>query len=611
MEIAAERVSRSTSIQRALLVVGMCLGCLVCVAPATAAVGDLTPFGCVGEFVTGPPGCIGDEGLENPNFVTVSPDGKNVYVTSFISSAVVQFERVAGGGLRPIGCVGNTGVGEHGPPGCIGSEGLDDAHGLAVSPDGKNAYVSSVKSNAVVLFERVSGGGLKPIGCVGNTGGKAPGPPSCIGSEGLEGAESIAVSPDGANVYVASGASNAVVQFERVTGGGLKPLGCVGNIGGKQLGPPSCIGSEGLEGADSIAVSPDGQNVYVVSEASKAVVLFERVAGGGLKPMGCVGNTGTGPPSCIGSDGLDRPESVAVSPDGRNVYVASGDNLVLFERVAGGGLKPIGCVGNSGTGAPSCIGSEGLAGADSVAVSPDGRNVYVAGSNSNAVVVFERFAGGGLRPMGCIGNVGTGPPGCIGSEGLTGASSIVVSPDGADAYATSATKGGAVVLFSRVTPPPAPGGGGPGPVTGKTTPNATTVATIGNRQLTLTIAGAGSCLVRPGPLRAQLGSSVLAGSKAPALRFRRAAVFIDRGVKHKHHRTVRRHGRRVTITTITYTPNAVVTTLPVGVSLRLAGLASGTHTLRVVYHFQETIRRHGRRVTVPVVKTQTLKFMIC
>ncbi len=151
--------------------------------------------------------------------------------------------------------------------------------------------------------------------------------------------------------------------------------------------------------------------------------MFRRAPNGDLTPAGCIGNPGNGPHSCIGADGLDGADSVAVSPDGKSVYVASFTSgaVVVFRRAANGDLTPAGCIGNSGTGPPSCIGADGLQGADSVAVSPDGKSVYVASFLSEAVVVFRRAANGDLTPAGCIGNSGTGPPSCIGADGLDGA----------------------------------------------------------------------------------------------------------------------------------------------------------------------------------------------
>ena len=88
-----------------------------------------------------------------------------------------------------------------------------------------------------------------------------------------------------------------------------------------------------------------------------------------------------------GVDGLDGAYSVTVSPDGKHVYAAGrADNAVaVFSR-------------NSSTGALTYVemqkdglnGVDGLNGAYSVAVSPDGKHVYATGHRENAVAVFSR-----------------------------------------------------------------------------------------------------------------------------------------------------------------------------------------------------------------------------
>ena len=81
-------------------------------------------------------------------------------------------------------------------------------------------------------------------------------------------------------------------------------------------------------------------------------------------------------------------------------------------------------------------------------------------------------------------------------------------------YVTSRAKGGAVSLFSRTLPPPAVEGVNSTPLSpgnpGTSAADHTTISTVGNLALTLTISGSSSCLVRPGPLQAQLRSSVIA-----------------------------------------------------------------------------------------------------
>jgi hypothetical protein len=78
-----------------------------------------------------------------------------------------------------------------------------------------------------------------------------------------------------------------------------------------------------------------------------------------------------------------------------------------------------------------------------------------------------------------------------------------------------------------------------------------------------------------------------------------------------HRRIVRRHHRRISLTTVTYLANRTVSSLPATVSLKLAGLVTGMHTLRVKMVFRETVRRHGRRVTISVTRTLSQKFPVC
>ena len=131
------------------------------------------------------------------------------------------------------------------------------------------------------------------------------------------------VSPDGANVYVASEVSDAVAVFDRAADGQLVQkagtAGCISNTG---AGP--CADGTALDGANSVTVSPNGKSVYVTAtgfaseQQTTAVAIFDRAANGSLtqKPglAGCLSDTGVGP--CVDARALAAPMSVAVSPDG-------------------------------------------------------------------------------------------------------------------------------------------------------------------------------------------------------------------------------------------------------------------------------------------------------
>jgi DNA-binding beta-propeller fold protein YncE len=97
-----------------------------------------------------------------------------------------------------------------------------------------------------------------------------------------------------------------------------------------------------LDGAESITVSPDGTSAYVASTSDSAVAVFDRAGDGTLTqkpgPAGCISDSGAG--RCRDGTALDSRHSVAVSPDGQSVYVASAsrDAVAVFDRAPNGRL---------------------------------------------------------------------------------------------------------------------------------------------------------------------------------------------------------------------------------------------------------------------------------
>ena len=88
-------------------------------------------------------------------------------------------------------------------------------------------------------------------------------------------------------------------------------------------------GVASLQGAAEIALSPDGRHAYVAASNSNALVVLSRDDDSGTLTSIQVLLDGEN-----GVDGLNRANSVGVSPDGNHVYVAStGDNAVsVFSR---------------------------------------------------------------------------------------------------------------------------------------------------------------------------------------------------------------------------------------------------------------------------------------
>ncbi|HLB22388.1 MAG TPA: hypothetical protein VK605_09755, partial [Solirubrobacteraceae bacterium] len=90
--------------------------------------------------------------------------------------------------------------------------------------------------------------------------------------------------------------------------------------------------------------------------------------------------------SCGGAAGLNSVAVVAVSGDGSSVYaIGSGAAAIFSRNPTTGALTETSCAVDNDSRCTSMPGLEGVSGA---ALSPDGRQVYVAASGSDAVMAF-------------------------------------------------------------------------------------------------------------------------------------------------------------------------------------------------------------------------------
>jgi streptogramin lyase len=166
-----------------------------------------------------------------------------------------------------------------------------------------------------------------------------------------------------------------------------------------------------------------------------------------------------------------------------------------------------------------------------------------------------------------------------------------------NAYGT--TFGNTLSFTTAASPPP------PAPAT------RTLHAKVGNQQITLTVPATTPCLAAGARLSLALSSTVIRGSKAAKLSFRRAAVFVDRGIRRTQTKFVtvhhHKHRRRITV----YVPNATAGHLPGTLSPSLGGLSAGPHTLRITLTYTRT--RHVKHRTVHTLVTKTIKttFTVC
>lgn len=361
-------------------------------------------------------GVGGVSGLALAIDVAVSPDGENAYVVGSSSNAVATFTRNADGTLtwleQDVDSVG-------------GVDGLLGARSVVVSPDGANVYVTGNGEAALASFERDPGtGALDFLGVIkdGDPGGV----------DGLAGAWGVATDADGDNVYVAANTDNSVATFDRGVGGVLSFV---------EVDKDTDPSVDGLAIATGVSVSPDGANVYVASCGDSAVATFTRTDATGA--LGFLERDKSGD---AGVSAMACARGVAVSPDGNDVYVAteSDDAVVGFDRDAGTGALAFAGFKQEGV-----DGVAGLNGARDLTISPDGKSIYVASLVSDSVASFSRATTGALT------FVERDTDGVDGVDGLNGANGVAVSPNGASVYVTGETDA-AVATFNREAPPADP-----------------------------------------------------------------------------------------------------------------------------------------------------------
>ncbi len=329
---------------------------------------------------------------------------------------------------------------------------------IAVSADGKNAYVASSRSNAVAVFRRNPKTGAlgQPSGAAGCVAAKSAF--ECGKAIGLNGPNSVAISPNGRNVYVTSRGSNAVTAFQRNRStGALHQLpGAAGCVSGVPL--PGCATGAALLGPDVVVVSPDGKNVYVGSFFGNAVAAFGRdPSSGALTQLsGSAGCIAEATSNCASGLALGAPEGMAISGDGKSVYVAtalSNAVVVLSRDPSTGTLTQAtggsGCIVDAAL--TGCTTGLQLSGANAVAISPGDDDAYVTSLFSNSVTAFTRSASSGTLTQkegtsACL--VWLRAVGCSFGRALSSPEGLALSPDGANVY-TAAFATGAIDVLDR------------------------------------------------------------------------------------------------------------------------------------------------------------------
>jgi fibronectin-binding autotransporter adhesin len=363
----------------------------IAAAATLSATGSITQFpgkaGCVNK--NGANGCAQGRAVGNLAAVAVSPDGTSVYAAGGPGSqgSLDVFARNASTGVVTqlpgrAGCVLRAKT-----SGCARGLGLETPAAIAVSPDGTLVITAANNGRSIGIYRRAANGTLTAAGSVkdiakpsglafrgdgnlllvasgkgllafrisGTTLTRSAGPIPC---DEFVGCTAVAFTPDGAFAYaVAGGGAHGSITTYGVSDAGLL-----------EKAPPTA--AHALKQPRDVAVSPDGQNVYVAASVSSGLAVFTRDPTTGLMAQsGCVTATGS-QGDCGKTSGLAGAGSLAVTEDGNNVYVASSvsHRITVFDRADDGSLRRT-----------QALAPRGLKSVTGVAVSPDGHNVYAAG----------------------------------------------------------------------------------------------------------------------------------------------------------------------------------------------------------------------------------------
>jgi DNA-binding beta-propeller fold protein YncE len=247
------------------------------------------------------------------------------------AGAIAVFSRSARtGALRQLpgaaGCINADGA-----EGCAVGRELTEAISLSVSPDGLNVYTGSAGEaggEGIAAFSRnPATGSLRQLpgagGCINTDGSQG-----CTSARAVRQPLSVTLSPLGGQAYVAQGLGGGIATFSRDRSiGALTQLpGAQGCITADMI--DGCTRGHDFGQVSAIVTTTDGRNAYATDPQGDGVTVLARdPASGSLSQFsgnaGCVGRGGG---FCSSQVLGSEPVSIAVSSDGQSIYVA-GDQL--------------------------------------------------------------------------------------------------------------------------------------------------------------------------------------------------------------------------------------------------------------------------------------------
>lgn len=298
-----------------------------------------------------------------PSFLAAHPTLSVVYAVREVADGAVEAYRIGvDGGLTPLG--------EARPSG-----GAEPCH-LAVSPDGRDLIVANYRSGSVAVLPLAEDGALgEATGRVAHTGG-GPDPERQDGPHCHQ--VTVQTTIDSLEVTVVDLGTDGLHRYRLGADGQLRSDGCTNSYRGA--------------GPRHLVVHPSGRR-YVAEELSSTVSTYEPVPG--REEWRLIGRR-----TATLTEPAERnyPSELALSPDGRRLYVANrGNDTITTFDITEDELAPVDEVPTGGVW-PRHFALIGEA-------------LYVANQRSDAVTVLPLDEGG--RPAAGVVVAEVATPTCV------------------------------------------------------------------------------------------------------------------------------------------------------------------------------------------------------
>ena len=257
-------------------------------------------------------------------FVSVTPDGQEIFAANYNSGNVAGFAVGAGGAIgEQTASITFTGSGPNKE-----RQQSPHAHSIYASPDGRYVYACDLGTDRVWIFRSTAEKLLRSV-------------PAYVHVPPGSGARHLAFGADGRFVYVSNEMGHSVVVFSRnMANGGLKLIQALSVL-------PAEIPPQGV-GTAEIVVHPSGKWIYVSNRGCDTISVLEIGKDGKLALIQSV------------SALVKGPRSFAIDPSGRWLIAAGqNDNRIAELKIdpATGLLSAT--TESAPVGSPACVLFEG------------------------------------------------------------------------------------------------------------------------------------------------------------------------------------------------------------------------------------------------------------